>query len=126
MVSRGVHSDLPKDKPDVPNNNLFRYIMSGSGLKTLFKELHILILLPFLGLPGLDAPFPGAQVFALYSPSRLILTLHLFIKQAPIRIPVPSAASPCFLLVALTESTLFTRLFSLIWLGRLWAHSMRM
>ena len=56
MVSRGVHSDLPKDKPDVLNNNLFRYIMSGSGLKTLFKELHILILLPFLGLPGLEAP----------------------------------------------------------------------
>ena len=126
MVSRGVHSDLPKDKPDVLNNNLFRYIMSGSGLKTLFKELHILILLPFLGLPGLEAPpFFGVQVFTLYSPSRLILTLHLFIRQVPIRIPVPSAASPCFLLVALTETTLFRHLFSLIWLGRLWAHSMR-
>ena len=56
MVSRGAHSDLSKDKPDVLNNNLFRYIMSGSGLKTVFKELHILILLPFLGLPGLEAP----------------------------------------------------------------------
>ena len=56
MVSRGVHSDLPKDKPDVLNNNLFWYIMSGFGLKTVFKELHILILLPFLGLPGLEAP----------------------------------------------------------------------
>ena len=56
MVSCGVHSDLPKDKPDVLNNNLFRYIVSGSDLKTVFKELHILILLPFLGLPGLEAP----------------------------------------------------------------------
>ena len=57
LVSHGVHSDLPKDKPDVLNNNLFQYIMNGSGLKTVFKELHILILLPFLGLPGLEAPF---------------------------------------------------------------------
>ena len=56
MVSRGVPSDLHKDKPDVLSNSLFRYIMSGSGLKTLFKELHILIPLPFLGLPGLEAP----------------------------------------------------------------------
>ena len=55
----------------------------------------------------------------------MILTLHLFIKQVPIRIPVPSAASPCFLLIALIEATLFRRLFSLIWLGRLWVHSMR-
>ena len=70
-------------------------------------------------------PLFGAQVFTLYSPSRLILTLHLFIRQVLIRIPVPSAASLCFLLVALTEATLFRRLFSLIWLGRLWAHSMR-
>ena len=57
MVSRGVHGDLPKDTPDMLNNNLFRDIMSGFGLKTLFKELHILIPLPFLGLPGLEAPF---------------------------------------------------------------------
>ena len=56
MVSRGVPSDLHKDKPDVLSNSLFRYVMSGSDLKTLFKELHILILLPFLGLPGLEAP----------------------------------------------------------------------
>ena len=56
MIGCGVHSDFPKDKPDVLNNNLFRYIMSDSGLKTVFKELHILILLLFLGLPGLEAP----------------------------------------------------------------------
>ena len=56
MASRGVHGDLPKDKPDMLNNNLFRDIMSGSGPKTLFKELHILIPLPFLGLLGLEAP----------------------------------------------------------------------
>ena len=57
MASRGVHGDLPKDTPDMLNNNLFRDIMSGSGSKTLFKELHILIPLPFLGLPSLEAHF---------------------------------------------------------------------
>ena len=125
MVSCGVHSDFPKNRPDMLNNKLFRYIMNGSGLKTVFKELHLLILLPFLGLPLLEAPLIGTQVFTLYIPFRLILTLHLFIRQAPIRIPIPSAASPCFLLVALTEATLFRRLLSLIWLGRLWTHLVR-
>ena len=56
MVSRDFPSDLHKDKPDVLSNSLFWYVMSGSDLKTLFKELHILIPLPFLGLPGLEAP----------------------------------------------------------------------
>ena len=31
VVDRGFHSDLHKDEPDVFNNNLFRYVMSGSG-----------------------------------------------------------------------------------------------
>ena len=75
---------------------------------------------------GLFSPLPfGASVFTLYSPSWLILALHLLIRQVPIQVPVPSAASPCFLLVAITETTLFRRLFSLIWLRRLWTHSMR-
>ena len=67
----------------------------------------------------------GASVFTLYSPSWLILALHLLIRQVPIQVPVPSAASPCFLLVAITEATLFRHRFSLIWLRRLWTHSMR-
>ena len=70
-------------------------------------------------------PFFGAQVFTLYSPSWLILTLHLLIRQVSIQTPVPSAASPYFLLVAVTETTLFRHLLSLIWLGRLWAHLMQ-
>ena len=76
---------------------------------------------------GLFSPaiFFGASVFTLYSPSWLILALHLLIRQVPIQVSVPSAASPYFLLVAITETTLFRRLFSLIWLGRLWTHSMR-
>ena len=56
MASHGVHGDLPKDTPDMLNNNLFRDIMSSFSPKILFKELHILITLPFLGLPGLEAP----------------------------------------------------------------------
>ena len=72
----------------------------------------------------LSPPF-GASIFTLYSPSWLILALHLLIRQVPIQVSVPSAASPYFLLVAITETTLFRRLFSLIWLGRLWTHSMR-
>ena len=75
--------------------------------------------------PFFPAPFLGAIIFTLYSPSLLILALHLLVKQVPTSVPVPSAASLCFLLVAITESTLFRRLFSLIWLGRLWTHSIR-
>ena len=63
-------------------------------------------------------PFFGASTFTLYSPSWLILALHLLIRQVPTSVPVPSAASPCFLLVAMIEVTLFRRLFTLIWLGR--------
>ena len=69
-------------------------------------------------------PF-GASVFTLYSPSWLILALHLLIRQVRIQVSVPSAVSPYFFLVAITEVTLFRHLFSLIWLGRLWTYSMR-
>ena len=56
----------------------------------------------------------GAWIFTLYSPSQLILTFHLSIRQVTTRVPVPSAASPHFLLVAIIETP-----------GRLLAHSMR-
>ena len=70
-------------------------------------------------------PLFGASAFTLYRPSQLILTFHPLIRQVPTWVPVPSAASSCFLLVALTKTTLFRSLFSLIWLIRLWTHSMR-
>ena len=70
--------------------------------------------------------FFGAWILTLYSPSQLILTFHLSIRQVTTRVPVPSAASPHFLLVAITEATLFRGLFPSMWLGRLLAHSMRM
>ena len=67
MVSRGVHSDLPKYRSDVLNNNLFQRIMNGSGLKTVFKELHILLLLPFLGLPSSGSPsFWRTSLYIIY------------------------------------------------------------
>ena len=87
-------------------------------------KLNVLILpFPFLGALVSD-PLFVAQAFTLYSPSRLILTLHLLIRQVPTRVPIPSAASPYFLLVAVIEITLFRSLFPSIWLGRLLAHSM--
>ena len=69
--------------------------------------------------------FLGASVFTLYSLSCLILALHLLIRQVPIQVPVPSVASPCFLLVAMIEVTLSRHLFSLMWLGRWRVHLMR-
>ena len=63
--------------------------------------------------------------YTLYNPSQLILTFHLSIRQVTTRVPVPSATSPHFLLVAITEATLFRGLFPSMWLGRLLAHSMR-
>ena len=56
MVSQGFHSDLHKDEPGVFNNNLFWYAMNVSGPSTPSKELHVLIILHSLGLPGLEAP----------------------------------------------------------------------
>ena len=70
-------------------------------------------------------PLFWSTSFFFYIPFWLILTLHLFTRQDPIRMSVPSAASPYFLLVVLTESTLFRRLLSLIWLGHLWVHLMQ-
>ena len=66
----------------------------------------------------------GAWILTLYSPSQLILTFYLSIRQVTTRVSVPSAASPHFLLVAITEATLFMGLFPSMWLGRLLAHLM--
>ena len=70
-------------------------------------------------------PFLGASTFTLYSPSWLILALHLLIRQVPTSVPVSSAVPPYFLLVAMIEVTLSRRLFSLIWLGCWRVHLMR-
>ena len=70
-------------------------------------------------------PFLGASAFTLYSPSWLILALHLLIRQVPTSVPVPSAVPPCFLLVAMIEVNLSMRLFSLTWLGRWQVYLMR-
>ena len=67
----------------------------------------------------------GAWILTLYSPSQLILTFHLSIRQILTRVPVLSAASPYFLLIAIIETTLFRGLFPSMWLGCLLAHSMR-
>ena len=69
--------------------------------------------------------FLGALTFTLYSPSWLISTLHLLIRQVPTSVPVPSAVPPCFLLVAMIEIALSKRLFSLTWSGRWLVHLMR-
>ena len=71
------------------------------------------------------SPFFGALTFSLYSPSWLILALHLLVRQVPAFVPVPSAVPPYFLLVAMIEVTLFRRLFSLTWSGRWRVHLMR-
>ena len=70
-------------------------------------------------------PSSHGWIFTLYSPSQLILTFHLLIRQVTTQVLVPSAAFPHFLLVAITETTLFRGFFSSMWPGRLWAHSMR-
>ena len=69
--------------------------------------------------------FFGAWILTLYSPSQLILTFHLLIRQVTTRVSVPSATFPHFLLVAITEITLFMGLFPSMWLGHLLAHLMR-
>ena len=70
-------------------------------------------------------PFSREQILILYSPSQLILTFYLWIRQVTTRMLVPSAAFPHFLLVAITEATLFRGRFPLIWPGRLLTHSMQ-
>ena len=85
----------------------------------------VFLFLSLFGYHGSSPSFFGALALALYIPSQLILTFHLLIRQIPIRVPVPLAASPHFLLVTITETTLFSGLFPSMWLGRLLTHSMR-
>ena len=73
-----------------------------------------------------SSPRFGALTFTLYSLSRLILALHLLVRQVPTSVPIPSAVPPYFLLVAMNEVTLSSRLFSLTWSGRWRVHLMRM
>ena len=56
VVNQGFHIDLHKDELDAFSNNLFWYAMSDSGPSTSSKEFHVFIILPFLGLHGLEAP----------------------------------------------------------------------
>ena len=65
-------------------------------------------------------------ILTLYSPSQLILTFHLLIKQVTTWVLVPSVTFPHFLLITITEATLFRDLFPLMWSGCLLVHSMRM
>ena len=51
--------------------------------------------------------FCHGWILTLYSPSQLILTFHLLIRQITTRVLVPSVAFPHFLLVAVAEATLF-------------------
>ena len=69
-------------------------------------------------------PSLGALTFTLYSPTWLILALHLLVRQVLTSIPVPSAVPSYFLLVAMIEITLSKRLFSLTWSGRWRVHLM--
>ena len=82
-----------------------------------------------LGGSGFWLFFPatslGALTFMLYSPSWLILALHLLVRQVLTSVPVPLAVPSYFLLVAMIEVTSSKRLFSLTWSGRWQVHLMR-
>ena len=66
-----------------------------------------------------------ALTFTLYSPSWLILALHLLVRLVLTSVLVLSAVPSTFLLVARIEVTPSKRLFSLTWSGRLPVHLMR-
>ena len=55
----------------------------------------------------------NALTFTLYSPSWLILALHLLARQVPTSVLVPSIVPSCFLLVATIGVTLSRHLLSL-------------
>ena len=71
------------------------------------------------------SPLLGALTFTLYSPSWLILALHLLVRQMPTFVPVPLVVLPSFLLVTMIEVALPRRLCSLTWSGRWLVHLMR-
>ena len=71
------------------------------------------------------APFFGALTFVLYSPSWMILALHLLVRQLLASVPVPSTVPSYSLLVAMIEVTLSNCLFSLACSGCWQGPSMR-
>ena len=79
------------------------------------EKLNVLIISLRLGYNGSGdntccSPFflsLHGEFLTLYSPSQLILTLHLLIMQITTRVLVPSATFPNFLLVAATNPALF-------------------
>ena len=56
-------------------------------------------------------PFFQGGILTLYSPSPLILTFHLLVRQVTTWVHVPSAAFPHLLLIVITETILFRGLF---------------
>ena len=71
------------------------------------------------------SPLFGAPTFSLYSPSWLILTLHLLVRQVLTAVVIPSTVPSYFLLVAKIEITPSKRLFSLTGSERWQVHLMR-
>ena len=67
----------------------------------------------------------GAHTFSLYSPSWLILALHLLVRQVLISVSIPSTVPSYFLLVAKIEVTPSKCLFSLTGSGHWQVHLMR-
>ena len=75
-------------------------------------------------LASFPSPLVGAPTFSLYSPSWLILALHLLVRQMLISVSIPSTVPSYFLLVAKIEATPSKRLFSLTGSGRWQVHLM--
>ena len=71
------------------------------------------------------SPLFGAPTFSLYSPSWLILALHLLVRQVLISVSIPSTVPSYFLLVAKIEVAPSKRLFSSTGSGRWQVHLMR-
>ena len=120
MVSHSVHGNCTRVNRACPRRFSPWHGLGGSSSWPSSLELNVLIIPFTFCFPSFDA-----WILTLYSPSQLILTFHLLIKQVTTRVLVPSTASPHFLLVAITETTLFRGLFPSMWLGRLLTHSIR-
>ena len=73
-------------------------------LETIHNATHLSLSLFFFFL---FLFFLHGGILTLYSPSQLILTFHLLIRQVTTWVLVPSATFPHLLLVAVTEATLF-------------------
>ena len=62
------------------------------------------------------SPQIGASIFLLYSPSWLILALHLLVRQVLISVSIPSTVPSYFLLVARIEAYTVQTSFLINWL----------